>query len=38
LLAISRGSLVETPAFVTNAMNAVNILAARLTRRFATSA
>ena len=38
LLAISRGSFVETPAFVTNAMNAVNILAARLTRRFATSA
>ena len=38
LLAISRGSLVETPAFVTNAMNAANVLTARLTRRFATSA
>jgi len=38
LLAISRGSLVETPAFVTNAINAANVLTARLTRRFATSA
>ena len=38
LLAISRGSLIETPAFVTNAMNAANVLTARLTRRFATSA
>jgi len=38
LLAISRGSLVETPAFVTNAINAASELTARLTRRFATSA
>jgi lipopolysaccharide export system permease protein len=37
LLAISRGSLAETPAFATNAMNAMSALTARMTRRFATS-
>ena len=37
LIAISRGSLAETPAFVTNAMNAMSAFAARMTRRFATS-
>jgi hypothetical protein len=34
---ISRGAVVEAPAAFTNAMNAMNDLAARLTRRFATS-
>lgn len=37
LLMISRGAVVEAPAAFTNAMNAMNDLAARLTRRFATS-
>lgn len=37
LLAISRGSLAETPAFVTNAMNAMSAFGTRMTRRFATS-
>ena len=34
---ISRGTIVETPAVLTNAMNSLNALAARMTRRFATS-
>jgi lipopolysaccharide export system permease protein len=37
LIAISRGSLAETPAFVTNATNAMSALGTRMTRRFATS-
>ena len=37
LIAISRGSLAETPAFVTNAMNAMSAFGVRMTRRFATS-
>jgi lipopolysaccharide export system permease protein len=37
LIAIARGSLAETPAVVTNAMNAIGALAERFTRRFATS-
>jgi len=37
LFAISRGALFEVPATFTNAMNAVGALAARMTRRFATS-
>jgi lipopolysaccharide export system permease protein len=37
LIAISKGSLAETPAFATNAMNAMSAFATRMTRRFATS-
>jgi lipopolysaccharide export system permease protein len=37
LIAISRGSLAETPAFVTSAMSAIGALTERFTRRFATS-
>jgi len=37
LIMISRGTLVETPAVLTNAMNSISALAARMTRRFATS-
>ncbi|MES1154936.1 MAG: LptF/LptG family permease, partial [Pseudorhodoplanes sp.] len=37
LIAIAKGSLTETPAFVTNVMNAMNAFTARMTRRFAAS-
>ena len=37
LIMISRGTIVEAPAAFTNAMNSLNALAARMTRRFATS-
>ena len=37
LIAISRGSLAEPPAFVTNATNALSAFGTRMTRRFATS-